>query len=143
MRLPSQRPCTAGRAARRRAGVTLIELLVVLVVMGIGAAVVVPTVRTAAPPRPLDESPLAAAQRLAMQRGESLRLDIAPDGAWLLRRSAEPDDTVAHGGADTTATGDGAILMILPSGSCVPLALTARAPAWDPVGCRWAREAAR
>jgi prepilin-type N-terminal cleavage/methylation domain-containing protein len=85
-----------GMQARR--GFTLVEVIVVLVVMSIAVAVVGVAF---VPRRPDDLEQLEAlvqyARSTAVRRAETMRLDVAPSGAWVLRGSTAGGDSVASG----------------------------------------------
>lgn len=143
-----------------RDGVTLLELLVVLVLMAITAGLVVPALRFPStslvsngdqgvdgqPSVGLIATPevdgvLATARRLALKRGEPIRLRVASDGVWAIA-------PVNGGGAiqngritqpltwfpDLTIDAIGTCVL---SSNVVP---RAGARAWDALACRW-REA--
>lgn len=129
MRAPLPRP---------RAGLTLIELLVVLAVLAI-TATVVPVARRAT--RATTDDPRQAvvqhARRDAIRRGETLRLRIDTDGAWVL--AARDGAAVLTTGR--TESGPAAVsLRIDPLGSCRPVGEradgNATGPAFDVLSCR-------
>jgi prepilin-type N-terminal cleavage/methylation domain-containing protein len=88
-----------------RRGVTLLELLVVLVVLGIGAALVTPALRT---PNSTDTTTDAftTARRDAARRGETQHV-----------------------------TQDGNTWDVTPAGLCLPNQVQTTDMAWDPVRC--------
>ena len=129
MRAPLPRP---------RAGLTLIEVLVVLALLAITATVVPMAWRgTRATQGDARQAVLRDARRDAIRRGETLRLRIDADGAWVL---------AARDGADVLTTGrtDPApapvSLRIDPLGSCRPVGDLAAtddgAEAFDVLSCR-------
>jgi prepilin-type N-terminal cleavage/methylation domain-containing protein len=129
-----------------RAGVTLVELLLVLVILGIVTTLVVPGTasvwRSGASPDADGPPGLAAARRLAVARGVTVRLTTTADGEWrvTIPGTADPlasgrDDKA--GGVPTDLFTD---LLIDPLGTCRPGAQSAtRAPdaAFDAGRCRW------
>jgi prepilin-type N-terminal cleavage/methylation domain-containing protein len=86
---------------RARRGFTLVELLVVLVVMSVAVAVVGVAF---VPRRPEDleqlETLVQYARSTAVRRAETMRLDIAPSGAWALSGSTADEGSVASGQLD-------------------------------------------
>lgn len=143
-----------------RRGVTLLELLVVLVLMAIATALVVPALRFPSAslateaggsltghwqsgliPTPEVDGVLAGARRLALRRGEPVRLRVASDGVWAVAplKGGEAIQT----GRVTQALSWQPDLTIDAMGTCVlaPNVLPrAGAAAWDALACRW-REA--
>ena len=125
-------------------GVTLLELLVVLVLIGLVAALTAPALlREPAPAAGAAGAAATAESRLtayargaAVRRGETLALDVAPDGRWTLR--------VAHG--DTLPLDAGTLdarpaaprrLLVTPLGLCLPDDDERVADAsWDAGACR-------
>jgi prepilin-type N-terminal cleavage/methylation domain-containing protein len=131
---PTRCGATGRTSHARRAGVTLVELLVVLVIVGLATTVVVPAVRVPEAAAASQEDPLRVAQRLAVQRGEALALTVQADGPWVVTRSAQPDDTISTGRSAPSVVGT---MSILPTGACLPVALSATRGAWDPISCEW------
>jgi prepilin-type N-terminal cleavage/methylation domain-containing protein len=131
---PTRCGATGRTSHARRAGVTLVELLVVLVVVGLATTVVVPAVRVPDAAAASQENPLRVAQRLAVQRGEALALTVQADGAWAVTRNARPEDTISAGRSTPSIVGT---MSILPTGACLPVALSATHGAWDPIACQW------
>ena len=119
-----------------RRAFTLLELLVVLVLLGLSSAAVLPAFRLpAAPPA---ESPLVRARALAVRRGESLRLDILPDGRWQVASAAATTDAILLNGriADDTTLNARRSFVISPLGTCLPDGPSLPGtPAWEPVRC--------
>jgi prepilin-type N-terminal cleavage/methylation domain-containing protein len=123
---------------RPRAGLTLIELLVVLALLAI-TATVVPVARrgTRATPGDARQAVVQDARRDAIRRGETLRLRIDTDGAWVL--AARDGAAVLTTGR--TAPGPAPVsLRIDPLGSCRPVGdradEAADASAFDVLSCR-------
>ncbi|MES3033942.1 MAG: GspH/FimT family pseudopilin [Gemmatimonadota bacterium] len=120
----------------RRRAVTLLELLVVLVLLGLSAAVVLPTLRL--PGIAPAESALARARTLAVRRGEAVRLETSRDGSWIVRTAATPDGPVLLSGSGTSADTASVAPSVLVSalGTCFPEGAAAPGQAaWDPARC--------
>jgi prepilin-type N-terminal cleavage/methylation domain-containing protein len=120
---------------RRRRAFTLLEILVVLVLLGVSAAMVVPSLRLPGPMAAGAPAPLERARALAIRRGETLRLTADVRGSWQV--TAEGDsvglvllsgDAGAPAGAPIVLT---ALGVCLQSGS----APEGNAPDWDPARC--------
>lgn len=149
-----------------RHGVTLLELLVVLVLMAIASALVLPAIRfprsvaslqgddderdvasASAKPFGLMSSPevdevLTQARRLAIKRGEPVRLRVATDGVWAIVSANNGEELESGRVAEALSwqpdiTVDAMGTCMLQS-SVVP---RARAAAWDALACRWRRGA--
>ena len=140
----SPRATTPPRPVRR--GVTLLELLVVLILLAVAAAVVMPALRP--PSTTVDTDPtatiVASARRVAIRRGEPLRLRIANDGVWGLVTlhdgvvldagqlpKANPDPDNAQSGVNKI------VLTIDALGSCHPAHESANGATYDPLHCVW------
>ncbi len=155
---PVRRALRMTRSTRSsRRGVTLIELLVVLVLLAVTAAIVLPALTP--PAAASDDDPaatvVASARRLAIRRGEPLRLRIDTDGVWALvtlhdgvaldggrfRRVTRSGDNRAERAADNTTTGAGIalVLTIDALGSCQPGDQLAHGESYNPLTCRWSR----
>jgi prepilin-type N-terminal cleavage/methylation domain-containing protein len=120
----------------RRRAFTLLELLVVLVLLGLSAAVVVPSFRLPAATAP--ESALLRARALAVRRGESVRLATDRDGRWLVVATADTEGTIllAGDGGAASASGAAGSVVISALGLCQPEGHSAAGtPAWDPMRC--------
>lgn len=148
------------RSGARRCGVTLLELLVVLVLMAIASALVVPALRfpstslgiedgasmsgqrrTGLIPTPEVDGVLANARRIALKRGEPVRLRVASDGVWAI--APLNGGEAIENGRVTQALSWQPDLTIDAIGTCVlsaNVAPLAGAAAWDALACRW-REA--
>ncbi len=145
-----------------RAGVTLLELLVVLVLIGISGALVVPALRFSRTslttdanesptaqrksgllPTPEIDGVLSNARRLALTRGEPVRLRVASDGVWAIA-PLKGGETIQTGRVTEPLSWQ-PDLTIDAIGTCVLSANVvphAGASAWDALACRW-REAVR
>jgi len=120
----------------RRRAFTLLELLVVLLVLGMSAAVVLPSFRLPAPAGP--ESAVLRARALAVRRGESVRLATDRAGRWQVVATADTDGSILLAGDGGAASDSGApgSMVISALGLCLPEGhSTAGTPAWDPVRC--------
>ena len=143
------RPRSELAAARR--GVTLLELLVVLLLLGLAAALVAPVLRlptergAAAGSDPLARA-ADAARDLALRRGESLVLAVAPDGRWSVapaeRTAAADGAPLLLGRLDGGAPARALRVVVSALGTCVPDAPPGDAGAWsddavwDAAACR-------
>lgn len=119
-----------------RRAITLLELLVVLVLLGLSAAVVLPTLRLPAPAAA--ESPLVRARTLALRRGEAVRLNTDAEGRWTVRATADALGAILLEGDGVASPIDGSARSVVISalGTCLPEgAPVAGSPAWDPVRC--------
>lgn len=122
-----QREPLTPRAVDRRA-FTLVELIVVLAILGLVASLTLPGFTA----RGQDDAPvrgvIARARQEAVQRAQTLALDIHSDGSWRVTTGAT---SLLHG----TIAGDAAALRlrITPLGVCFA---ESPAPAgWDAVAC--------
>ena len=100
---------------KNRAGLTLIEVVVVLVVLGLGAALVAPAIRSSAEPDEKLANVLAAARETAVRRAETTFLTVDAQGAW--RIAALSDTTPIASGR----FGDGTAQLrvrVSPLGAC-------------------------
>lgn len=162
-KLRGRRACgLKSRIRPRRCGVTLLELLVVLVLMAISAALVLPALSAKSVDTSLSEDAVASAtasngqsflapdavigailtntRRLAVKRGEPMRLRVAQDGVWAV---------VPLKGGPAISDGRAPLpLLWFPDvvvdalGACVLSRLVvapAGAHAWDALACRWRR----
>src|SRR5215207_6982995 len=80
----------------RASGFTLLEILVTLIVLGLGAALVVPVFRADAPPDDDLRAVLAGARETAVRRAQTLVLSVDQRGAWRIA-AAHDSTTVARG----------------------------------------------
>ncbi|MEP6764606.1 MAG: prepilin-type N-terminal cleavage/methylation domain-containing protein [Gemmatimonadaceae bacterium] len=131
-----------------RSGVTLLELLVVLVLMSISAALVMPSLRL---PKSLNVTDgtdgrvttavdvvMTNARRIAIKRGEPVRLRMAWDGVWAIV-PAKGGEAIQTGRISESlpwipdVTIDAMGICVLNDG-VVP---RANARSWDALGCRW------
>lgn len=119
-----------------RRAFTLLELLVVLVLLGLATAIVLPAFRV--PAQAATESPLSRARALAVQRGETLRLEAQGEGRWRVTAAADTATTALldGDGMDPHALGGAQSVLVTALGTCLPEgpSLPDGAP-WDPVRC--------
>jgi len=123
-------------ARGRRCGFTLLELLVVLVLLGLSAAVILPSIRL--PFRSAERSPIERARAVAVRRGESVRLTIGDTGVWSVAGTADTAGVILLAGTGGLASGAGAARSVVISalGLCMPEGPAARGtPPWDPARC--------
>lgn len=143
-----------------RRGVTLLELLVVLVLMAIASAVVLPAFRTSNADAlvgvlndsdsgvaasgliatPDVDDVLTKARRIAIKRGEPVRVRVAGDGVWAIV-SANGGEPIENGRVPKAVswTPD---LTVDAIGNCLlqPASVPIQqAIAWDALACRWRR----
>lgn len=149
-----------------RRGVTLLELLVVLVLMAIASALVLPAIRfprsvaslqddgneaessaTDRKPFGLMPSPevdevLTQARRLAIKRGEPVRLRVATDGVWAIVAASSGE--ALESGHVAGALSWQPDLTVDAVGTCMlqsSVAPRVNAATWDALACRWRRGA--
>jgi type II secretory pathway pseudopilin PulG len=77
--------------------VTLLELVVVLTVLGMVAAMATPVLFGAPAEAPSVDGVVAAARASAIARAQTLRLDVAANGAWRLWSPDSPNEPIARG----------------------------------------------
>ncbi|MEP6780370.1 MAG: prepilin-type N-terminal cleavage/methylation domain-containing protein [Gemmatimonadaceae bacterium] len=134
------------RMARR--GVTLLELLVVLVLISISALLVIPSLRM---PNSLNVTDgtdgrapsavdvvMTTARRVAIKRGEPVRLRVASDGVWAIV-PAKGGEAI-QGGRISESLSWVPDVTIDATGVCVlndGATPRANARAWDAIGCHW------
>ncbi|MEO7996716.1 MAG: prepilin-type N-terminal cleavage/methylation domain-containing protein [Gemmatimonadaceae bacterium] len=146
-----------------RRGVTLLELLVVLVLMAIAAALVLPAIRfpradvlqgdenigttgdanaSALMQSPEVDGVLTQARRLAIKRGEPVRLRVATDGVWAIV-SANSGKAIESGRVAEALSWQ-PDLTVDAVGTCMlqpTVVPRSNATAWDALACRWRRSA--
>jgi len=112
----------------RTAGYTLLEILVVLILMGLAAALVVPSVL---PPREEDVPSFTAlvqtTRQSAVRRGEVVYLTITTNGDWRLDGAASLEAGPFAAGRLNRYDGPQATLVASPLGSCAFDVLSAEA----------------
>ncbi len=109
----------------------------VLVLLGLAAAFVLPTLRLPAS-SPGAASALERARTAAIRRGESVRLSVAATGEWTVSATADTTGTILLSGTGADATGAGVAhsMVISALGSCLPEGRVASGTlAWDPTRC--------
>ena len=122
---------------RCRRGFTLLELLVVLVLLGLGAALVLPSLRLPAR-APGEDAPLERARATAIRRGEAVRLSVNPTGDWTVRATADTGGAILLSGtaAASPAVSEVQSTVITALGTCLPeRAQSTGTGAWDPARC--------
>lgn len=127
-------------APRCRSGVTLLELLVVLVLLGMAAALVVPSIRFAV--RDTAGTSLERARAVAVRRGQSVRMTVSETGAWSVAATADTAGVILLSGTGDQASGSGVARSVVISalGLCMPEGpVVVGTPPWDPARCRPAR----
>lgn len=122
-------------------GYTLIEMIVVLVIMGLAAALVAPTIfRSPAYDRQRQLTTLISVARdAAAKRGEVIYTSIQPNGAWTMEGGGLPlEGELTHGRMDPLSTAP-LTLIVSPVGSCSfdvrSTAAAAAAVRLDPLTC--------
>lgn len=125
------------RASIAARGFTLLEVIVTLVLLALGAALVAPALRNAAPaPDDALDLLIARARESAVRRAQTLVLSVEPTGAWRLT----PDmDTVLLAEGTLAREGARVTVRLSPLGACVVRPV--RAAPRDAISC--ARAAAR
>ncbi|MCC6316755.1 MAG: prepilin-type N-terminal cleavage/methylation domain-containing protein [Gemmatimonadaceae bacterium] len=119
-----------GRSSALRRGVTLVELVLVLAVLGVGAALVLPTFIT---PRPAQATLASVAQQArarAIATAQPLTLRLAADGRWLLAASGGERQTMDSG---AIAEPGPVVLDVSPLGACT--IRFGRVLRWDAARC--------
>ena len=109
----------------------------VLVLLGLGAALVLPSLRLPAR-APGEDAPLDRARATAIRRGESVRLSVSSTGDWTVRATADTSGATLLSGTatDTPEAGAPPSMVITALGVCLPERGTAvGTAAWDPARC--------
>src|SRR2546422_1065701 len=121
-----------------RSGFTLIELLVVLLLMGLTAALVAPTLLPRRHHESAFQAVIRSAREIAARRGEVVYVHLDPTGEWRMQGGANPlEGTLASGRVQPLLTAP-VTLVVSPLGSCgfdVRSAAAAGAVALDPLTC--------
>ena len=132
-------PLPAHRRARARAsrrGFTLLELIVALVVMGIVAALVAPSLGTPRARGGELGQMLHAVRGAAIARAQTLSLTVRDDGAWTLTPLAPDDSMVVLRGQLDVSPSVLFRLRLTPVGACLSSSpLPAEFGAWDAARC--------
>jgi prepilin-type N-terminal cleavage/methylation domain-containing protein len=126
---------------RCRRGFTLLELLVVLVLLGLAATFVLPSLRIPAGARG-ESTALERARATAVRRGEAVRLRVSGDGGWTVQATADTSGSIllAGTGADASTPFGAQSIVVSALGTCLPEGVPAAGSgAWDPARCSAAR----
>jgi hypothetical protein len=112
--------------------VTLLELVVVLTVLGITAAVVLPSFVLPRASAPTLDMVAQQARERAIARAQSLVLVIGVDGRWMLSTLSEQHVDSGH----VLSPGGPMTIQVSPIGRCALRATSSgAAPAWDAARC--------
>ncbi len=113
----------------------------VLVLLGLSAAFVLPSLRL--PARSTEPaSAIERARAVAVRRGEAVRLQFDSRGAWTVRATADTTGATLLSGTVPTASGEAVAQSVVISalGACLPEGQSVvGASAWDPTRCAAAR----
>lgn len=127
-------------ASERRWGFTLVEMLVVLILMGLMAGLVAPSIigtRQADDPAARLRELVRSASAAAVKRGEVVRLSLSTSGLWeLVGTASAPPDAIASGRLNLSGTA--MTLLFSPLGTCAPDLRSEAAAAGfglDPIVC--------
>jgi len=127
-----------GADACGRSGFTLLELVVVLAIMGLGMAIVAPSLVLRSPStEEALQRVVADARRVATRRAQTVTLDVDAEGAWQVA-GAERDSSEVLLSGELGAVSRGRIsLRITPLGLCLTSADSGRggSPVVDPLTC--------
>jgi prepilin-type N-terminal cleavage/methylation domain-containing protein len=111
---------TASRWPSARAGYTLVEVVIVLILLGLAAALVAPSLFVSPPEQSSALQTLVQRSRDAsVRRGEVVRLRIDRSGAWQVVAGAPPRRELLMGGR-LGATSSAVELIFSPLGTCAP-----------------------
>lgn len=105
---------------RRRDAFTLLELIVVLALMGLGVAIVAPSLVLRPPSS--DEAVrrvVASARRVAMRRAQTVSLDIGADGVWRVAGADRDSAEILLSGELDERPRQDVHLRITPLGLCL------------------------
>lgn len=132
-----------GTALRR--GFTLVEILVVLILMGLMAGLVAPSIigtRQSDDPASQLRELVRSASAAAVKRGEVVQLSLASSGQWeLVGIASTPPDEIASGRLKSSGTA--MTVLFSPLGTCAPdlrSEQAAAALALDPIMCDFRAE---
>jgi prepilin-type N-terminal cleavage/methylation domain-containing protein len=117
------------RVIPTRSGHTLVELIVALALMALLTALVAPSFLASRVGVEGPSSVVARARRLAIVRGEGMRLALATNGEWRITPAAAGGVSVLDG--RLTPPQSMLTLRISSTGLC----LAVEGPAWDPIRC--------
>ncbi|MEO6444473.1 MAG: prepilin-type N-terminal cleavage/methylation domain-containing protein [Gemmatimonadaceae bacterium] len=126
----------SSRERRLPAGFTLFELVVALVVMGIAAALVMPSLSVPRPESAGLRSVLPHVRGVAIARAQTLAFSVAADGAWTLAPRPPDDSVVFERGRLDPVPSSGFELTLTPVGACLASArLPVELGRWDAARC--------
>ena len=115
---------------------TLLELVVALVLLGVMAALALPSLSMPARRDGRLEVVLRAARGAAIARAQSLALTVGRDGGWTLRPLSPDDTTVTLRGALDSPPSAPFQLQLTPLGTCIPATpLPGEYDGWDAAAC--------
>ena len=103
----------------RPRGYTIIEMVIVLMILGVALALAAPGfARSVSTSTDTRVQVIAAARGAAIDRAETLSLDIGQDGRWVLSEPGAADHALSGG----TIANPGAALRLnlSPAGLCIP-----------------------
>lgn len=133
-----------GSALRR--GFTLVEILVVLILMGLMAGLVAPSIigtRESDDPTSQFRELVRSASAAAVKRGEVVQLSLASTGLWdLVGTASSPPDEIASGRLKSSGTA--MTLLFSPLGTCAADLRSEEAAAaltLDPIMCDFPQSA--
>jgi type II secretory pathway pseudopilin PulG len=116
--------------------VTLLELVAVLFVLGMGAALVLPSFVLPAAPEATVDRLVEGARERAIARAQALTLAVGRDGRWTLA-TGTPDEAPVDTGHLAVAPAADVRVLVSPLGACVLVApVAARLGDWDAARCR-------
>ena len=113
-------PRSAGSVSGGPSGFTLVELVVVLFLLALATAIVGPAFLPRDGGASAGIAAVAAeARRIAVRRGETVYLSVAPGGEWVVEsEDALGDGPITGGRLDVDAGRAGFTLVFSPLGSC-------------------------
>jgi len=103
------------------AGFTLLEVIVVLVLLALAAAIVAPSLLSTHPENSSEIQALVGSTRqAAVRRGETVRLQVDPTGAWQAVAGTEPGGDLLLSGQLASHPASTTDLIFSPLGTCAP-----------------------
>lgn len=118
-------------------GMTLIELVVAIVIVGIGSALLLPSLGDDWRREPRMGDVVRSARTTALRRAQPLALEISPDGSWRLSLAAVDEDAAPLGEGRLRAAPSAPLrLRLTPLGACIAAApVPAELEGWDAARC--------